>query len=143
MNPCSGKKRANKVLAEIIDVFNRADYEVTAYMTAARGDATRAAAERAADFDRIVCIGGDGTLNEVIAGLHEVGQQTPIGYIPAGSTNDLPTARVCQDLLDAARLAATGEPRKLDIGSFNGRCFSLCRLLWRLHAHILCHAAGG
>ena len=125
MNPCSGKKRANKVLAEIIDVFNRADYEVTAYMTAARGDATRAAAERAADFDRIVCIGGDGTLNEVIAGLHEVGQQTPIGYIPAGSTNDFASSLgLPKDLLDAARLAATGEPRKLDIGSFNGRCFS-------------------
>ncbi len=125
MNPCSGKKRANKVLAEIIDVFNRADYEVTAYMTAARGDATRAAAERAADFDRIVCIGGDGTLNEGIAGLHEVGQQTPIGYIPAGSTNDFANSLgLPKDLLDAARLAATGEPRKLDIGSFNGRCFS-------------------
>lgn len=125
MNPCSGKKRANKVLAEIIDVFNRADYEVTAYMTAARGDATRAAAERAADFDRIVCIGGDGTLNEVIAGLHEVGQQTPIGYIPAGSTNDFANSLgLPKDLLDAARLAAAGEPRKLDIGSFNGRCFS-------------------
>lgn len=125
MNPCSGKKRANKVLAEIIDVFNRADYEVTAYMTAARGDATRAAAERAADFDRIVCIGGDGTLNEVIAGLHEVRQQTPIGYIPAGSTNDFANSLgLPKDLLDAARLAATGEPRKLDIGSFNGRCFS-------------------
>lgn len=125
MNPCSGKKRANKVLAEIIDVFNRADYEVTAYMTAARGDATRAAAERATDFDRIVCIGGDGTLNEVIAGLHEVGQQTPIGYIPAGSTNDFANSLgLPKDLLDAARLAATGEPRKLDIGSFNGRCFS-------------------
>ena len=125
MNPCSGKKRANKVLAEIIDVFNRADYEVTAYMTAARGDATRAAAERAADFDRIVCIGGDGTLNEVIAGLHEVGQQTPIGYIPAGSTNDFASSLgLPKNLLDAARLAATGEPRKLDIGSFNGRCFS-------------------
>ena len=124
MNPCSGKKRANKVLAEIIDVFNRADYEVTAYMTAARGDATRAAAERAADFDRIVCIGGDGTLNEVIAGLHEVGQQTPIGYIPAGSTNDFANSLgLPKDLLDAARLAATGEPRKLDIGSFNGRSF--------------------
>lgn len=125
MNPCSGKKRANKVLAEIIDVFNRADYEVTAYMTAARGDATRAAAARAADFDRIVCIGGDGTLNEVIAGLHEIGQQTPIGYIPAGSTNDFANSLgLPKDLLDAARLAATGEPRKLDIGSFNGRCFS-------------------
>lgn len=125
MNPCSGKKRANKVLAEIIDVFNRADYEVTAYMTAARGDATRAAAARAPDFDRIVCIGGDGTLNEVIAGLHEVGQQTPIGYIPAGSTNDFASSLgLPKDLLDAARLAATGEPRKLDIGSFNGRCFS-------------------
>lgn len=125
MNPCSGKKRANKVIAEIIDVFNRADYEVTAYMTAARGDATRVAAERAADFDRIVCVGGDGTLNEVIAGLHKVGQQTPIGYIPAGSTNDFANSLgLPKDLLDAARLAATGEPRKLDIGSFNGRCFS-------------------
>lgn len=125
MNPCSGKKRANKVLAEIIDVFNRADYEVTAYMTAARGDATRVAAERAADFDRIVCVGGDGTLNEVIAGLHKVGQQTPIGYIPAGSTNDFANSLgLPKDLLDAARLAATGEPCKLDIGSFNGRCFS-------------------
>ena len=124
MNPCSGKKRANKVLAEIIDVFNRADYEVTAYMTAARGDATRAAAERAADFDRIVCIGGDGTLNEVIAGLHEVGQQTPIGYIPAGSTNDFASSLgIPKDMEKAAEAAVTGKPFPCDVGLFNGDYF--------------------
>ena len=93
--------------------------------TSAAGDARQTVAKRAGEFARVVCIGGDGTLNEVIAGLHEVGQQTPIGYIPAGSTNDFANSLgLPKDLLDAARLAATGEPRKLDIGSFNGRCFS-------------------
>ena len=51
MNPCSGKKKANRVLAEIIDILNRGGYDVTAYMTAARGDATMVAAQRAAEFD--------------------------------------------------------------------------------------------
>ena len=51
--------------------------------------------------------------------------KVPLGYIPAGSTNDFASSLgLPKDLLDAARLAATGEPRKLDIGSFNGRCFS-------------------
>ena len=88
MNPCSGKKRANGHLADIISVFNRANYEVTVFMTTARGDATTIAAQKGADYDLLVCIGGDGTFNEVITGLHNMGCKTPIGYIPAGSTND-------------------------------------------------------
>ena len=70
MNPCSGKKKANRALAEIIDILNRGGYDVTVYMTAARGDATEVAAKRVAEFDVILCIGGDGTFNEVISGLY-------------------------------------------------------------------------
>ena len=46
LNPCSGKKRANRALAEIVSIFNRGGYDVTVYTTAARGDATQVAASR-------------------------------------------------------------------------------------------------
>ena len=125
MNPCSGKKKANRVLAEIIDILNRGGYDVTAYMTAARGDATAVAAQRAAEFDVILCIGGDGTFNEVISGLYSVGSHTPIAYIPAGSTNDFANSlKLSKDLLQAARDVVEGTPRPLDIGRFNDRYFS-------------------
>lgn len=125
MNPCSGKKKANAHLAEIIAIFNRADYDVTVYMTAARLDATKVAAERAGEFDLLVCIGGDGTFNEVISGLYAVGSQTPVGYIPAGSTNDFANSlHLSKNILQAAKDIVEGTPRPLDIGRFNERYFS-------------------
>ena len=125
MNPCSGKKKANRALAEIIDILNRGGYDVTVYMTAARGDATEVAAKRVAEFDVILCIGGDGTFNEVISGLYSVGSKTPVAYIPAGSTNDFANSlKLSKDLLQAARDVVEGTPRPLDIGRFNDRYFS-------------------
>lgn len=125
MNPCSGKKRANGHLADIISVFNRANYEVTVFMTTARGDATTIAAQKGADYDLLVCIGGDGTFNEVITGLHNMGCKTPIGYIPAGSTNDFANSlHLSKDLISAAQDIAEGTPHYVDIGKFNERCFS-------------------
>ena len=88
LNPCAGTKQANKYLVDIIDIFCRAGYETVVATTEKRGDGTEFARERCADFDLVVCIGGDGTFNEVIAGILESGKQVPIGYIPAGSTND-------------------------------------------------------
>lgn len=125
MNPRSGKMRANRVLADIIGIFNRGSFDVTAHMTAARGDATQIAAARAAEFDVIVCIGGDGTFNEVISGLNASGATTPVGYIPAGSTNDFANSlKLSKDFLQAAQDIVDGAPRKLDIGRFNDRFFS-------------------
>ncbi len=125
MNPCSGKKKANTHLADIISVFNRANYEVTIYMTTARGDATTIAAHHGACFDLLVCIGGDGTFNEVITGLHNIGAKTPIGYIPAGSTNDFASSlHLSKDIVTAATDITTGSIHNLDIGKFNERCFS-------------------
>ncbi len=125
MNPCSGKKRANRVLADIIGIFNRGDFDVTVHVTAARGDATDVAKARAAEFDIVVCIGGDGTFNEVISGICASGTNTPIGYLPAGSTNDFASSlMIPKDLRQAAQRIVTGTPRKLDVGRFNERYFS-------------------
>ncbi len=125
MNPCAGKKRAARVLADIIAIFNRGGYDVTVYMTAARADATRVAAERAAEFDVLVCIGGDGTFNEVVSGIRQSGCSTPLGYIPAGSTNDFANSlKLSKDFARAAADIVQGTAHPLDIGRFNDRFFS-------------------
>lgn len=125
MNPCSGKKRANHVLADIIAVLNRGGFDVTVYMTAARGDAAQTAAQRAAEFDVVLCIGGDGTFNEVVSGLCASGCHTPVGYIPAGSTNDFANSLgLSKNMLHAARDVVDGVARPLDIGRFGERYFS-------------------
>ena len=58
MNPYSGKRRANKYLVEILEMFNRAGYRVTVHMTAGQGDATEVARAMGAEMDIVVCCGG-------------------------------------------------------------------------------------
>ena len=66
----------------------KAGYEVRVHITQEARDASRVVAESAGAYDRIVCSGGDGTLNEVVSGLMASGKRPLLGYIPAGSTND-------------------------------------------------------
>lgn len=125
VNPYSGQKKAGKMLAEIIALFNRADYAVQAYITAGPGDATGEVARLCNQVDLVVCCGGDGTFNETIAGLLQVGSNTPVGYIPAGSTNDFASSlHLHGDLLEAAKEIIEGRPVAYDAGSFGGRIFS-------------------
>ena len=109
----------------MVNVFNRGGYDVTVYITAARGDATKVVAQRAPEFDLVVCAGGDGTFNETISGLLAGGHDTPIGYLPAGSTNDFASSlHLSKNLVEAARDIVEGTPRRLDVGRFNDRYFS-------------------
>lgn len=125
INPKAGTLRAAKHLAEICEVFCNAGFETTVATTAGRGDATRIACERAKSVDIVVAIGGDGTFNEVIAGVMESGVRVPVGYIPAGTTNDFANSMgISSDLVEAAKDIVVGVPHSIDIGSFNGRYFS-------------------
>lgn len=125
MNPYSGKRRANKYLADILEIFNRADYRVTVHMTACSGDATQVVQELGGEMDIVVCCGGDGTFNETVAGLLQAGMNVPVGYIPAGSTNDFAASLgIPTDPIEAAKEIVEGEPIAYDAGSFGGRFFS-------------------
>ena len=125
INPCAGMRRANRHLTDIIEIFNRAHYDVTAYVTQSQGDAQVVAASRAKDFDLVVCCGGDGTFNETVSGLLTSGADTTIGYIPAGSTNDFANSLgLPGNILNCAKAIAQGSPTAYDIGRFNGRFFS-------------------
>ena len=125
MNPYAGMRRANRYTADIIALFNRAGYEVTAHMTSGQGDATHVVASYAEMMDLIVCAGGDGTFNETVNGLLESGADTPIGYIPCGSTNDFASSlKLPTNIMKAAQLIVDGKPRSFDIGKFGPRYFS-------------------
>lgn len=125
MNPYAGMKRANRYLADIISIFNRADYQVLTHITAGQADAAAAAEKYAPDVDLIVCCGGDGTFNETVSGVLRAGTDVPIGYIPAGSTNDFAASlKLSGNVLQAAQDIMEGVPCRYDAGRFGDRYFS-------------------
>lgn len=125
MNPFAGVKRANRHLADILLTFSQAGYEVITHMTLGQGDATTVAREKGRNVDLVVCCGGDGTLNETITGLLSAGADTPIGYIPAGSTNDFASSlKIPTNIPKAAQAIVEGEPVSYDVGRFGDRYFS-------------------
>ncbi len=125
INPNSGMKRANKYLADILMVFSTYGYDVNVKLTKGSGDATEYVKKYGRDVSLIVCIGGDGTFNETISGILESGCKTPLGYIPAGSTNDFATSLgISKKPIEAAKDIMTGKQTGIDIGMFNDRYFS-------------------
>lgn len=125
INPNAGIQKKGNLLNSIINIFSDYGYETIVCYTRKSGDATELVVEHAADdIDLIVCMGGDGTLNETLSGTRQMGWKKPVGYIPAGSTNDFAASLgLSSDVEEAARQIMTGKEHHLDIGMFNGRNF--------------------
>ena len=124
VNPRAGRTRSTAPLFDAVAHFCASGYLVDLQLTQAREDATRLARELGGKFDAVVCCGGDGTLNETVTGLMDLPSPPPLGYIPAGSTNDFAASLHLPDQpLEAARVITASGGRPLDVGSFNGRPF--------------------
>lgn len=125
-NSHSGKELIKSKIADILDIFVKAGYEVTAYPTQGPEDARKLVRGKAARYDLIVCSGGDGTLDEVVSGMmkREADARRPIGYIPAGSTNDFANSlQLPKNMMQAAMTAVTGREFPCDVGNLNGKYF--------------------
>lgn len=123
-NPNAGTGVLKPRLSDVLDTFVKAEYEVTVYPTQRAQDAVRKIQEYQEDYDLIVCSGGDGTLDEVVTGLQHRQTSVPLGYIPAGSTNDFATSLgLPKDIVEAAETAVNGAAFPCDVGKFNSDYF--------------------
>ena len=124
-NPKAGKARIRSKLLDIIDIFTKAGFEVTVYPTQAKGDGLTAVKEqKQGAYDIIVCSGGDGTLDEVVTGMMQCKEKIPIGYVPAGSTNDFAhSLRIPKNMISASQAIVDGKTFSCDVGAFNDDIF--------------------
>ncbi len=124
INPNAGKSGYRTGLGEVLMNFHRAGFATTVVFTDKRGDAPRIVAEQAEGYDRVVCVGGDGTLGETVSGLMALSSRPTLGYIPMGTTNDCAaTLGLSHDPVLASRTAAAGRPIPLDVGRFNAESY--------------------
>ena len=124
-NPKAGKGKIKMHLLDIVDIFSSHDYEIIIRSTQAPRDAYEKAKEYANSVDMIVCSGGDGTLDEVVTGIMEAESSVPIGYIPAGSTNDFANSLFMpKNMTKVAEMIMEEELYHCDIGRFNQKTFA-------------------
>lgn len=119
INPKAGKMQLKNKVLDIVTELSR-EYTVTVCPTAYRNHA-KELASTADEYDLVVCAGGDGTLNETVCGLMEAKSNLPLGYIPAGSTNDFAAGLgLSKQPIKAAQAIVEGSLHPQDIGLFNG-----------------------
>lgn len=123
LNPRSGKRKALSVLSVARGLAGELGHHLTERVIEGPGHGTELA--RAAVLEgaeRVICVGGDGTLNAVAAGL--VGTPVGLGIVAMGSGNGY--ARSLQLPLKpeaALQRAFTGTPAIMDVCHLNDRLF--------------------
>ncbi len=122
VNPVAGKMQIKSAFFDICRKLCDAGYILTVRMTQKKGDATVIAASlKRETCDLAICAGGDGTLNEVICGIMNSGEDIPIGYIPGGSTNDFAQSmKLSVNPIAACEQIINGKEYPFDIGLFGG-----------------------
>lgn len=124
VNPAAGRSTSDLHLGAAVSSFAANGYCPTVFFTTAPGTASKIVAENAANYERLVCLGGDGTLSDTIAGLMTLPeeQRPKLGYIPMGTANDvantlgLPMRQPAR----AADMILSGKPVHYDVGEAEG-----------------------
>jgi diacylglycerol kinase (ATP) len=124
LNPVAGRATIKRYLSEIVSALNRYNYRVLVYVTSQSKDPYKAIEMYAGSFDKVLTIGGDGTLSETIGALAKYKCDVPVCYLPSGSTNDFANSlNISSNYLDAVESIRSNNIRKLDVGKINDAYF--------------------
>lgn len=120
INPMAGKGTFKDGLGDALSILARGGYETTVRFTEAAGHAGVLTRTLGQDYDVVACMGGDGTLSEVMEGLVDVSPQPLLGYFPLGTANDIATTLKLpkNNIPAAAERIVSGSPIYFDLGSF-------------------------
>lgn len=119
-NPKAGDGSAAERAAEIAR-----DRGIEVRDSSAAGEAVTIAREAAAEAEQILGCGGDGTVNEVVRGVHEAGafDDVELAVVPAGTGNGFAGNIAIESVEHAFAVADSGDARRLDLGLADGRPF--------------------
>ena len=124
VNPKAGRTTSAAKAEALKKTFLKYGFLPKLYMTEYAGHATELAASAGEKYDMIVCVGGDGTLHEVVCGILQSEKRPILGYIPAGTTNDFAKSIKLQKIPElAVATMAKGKIQTVDCGDFNGKRF--------------------
>ena len=122
-NPAAGRGKANAAVLQVMELFKAKGATFDLELTTAPQQAAEIARKALKDFDVIVAVGGDGTVNEIVPGMLFSGK--PLGIIPSGSGNDFIKSLGVPNRIEAAvAIVLKGEARVIDAGKINGRYFA-------------------
>lgn len=125
VNPKAGNRLSKFAVSDIADLFAKNKFEVAIYFTSLEYGAEYLVKEHGHKFDIIACCGGDGTVNEIIKGMMEINDNTPLGYIPAGTTNDLAKSLgLSKNIKRATKNIISEKARPFDVGTFDDSYFA-------------------
>lgn len=123
INPRSGKKRAENLRGLAEELGKEGGHALDFRTIAAPGDGKRFA-EEAIDsgVERIISIGGDGTLNAIASGM--VGSSLQLGIVPMGSGNGYARSLgLPRDPGEALHKAFGGKAQRMDVCYLNEHLF--------------------
>lgn len=124
-NPHAGKGKVKSAVYPIIQGFFSMGDLVTCFPTAHKEHAIELIQTYGAQYDLIICAGGDGTLNEAINGLMHLAHRPKLAYIPTGTVNDFAnTLEISSNVNKALENFAKDNVFACDICSFNERYFT-------------------
>jgi YegS/Rv2252/BmrU family lipid kinase len=139
VNPAAGAGRASALWARIRRDLAAGDASLNTVFTTRPGEATSIAQEAASKYDRVIAVGGDGTVSEVAEGLLRVGgHQCALGMIPLGTGNDFARAMGIRRVQDTFEALAASHSRVIDV--IEVHCIANGRPLYR---HVLIFAGVG
>ncbi|MEA2651539.1 MAG: hypothetical protein QOI85_1260 [Chloroflexota bacterium] len=115
VNPTAGGGRALRSVSWLRErLVTRPDVRLE--ITRRRGEAEALAAEAGGSHDRVIVVGGDGTVQEVVNGLLSYGEPAAMGIVPLGSGNDLARSMgLPVELASAWRIAIGNATRRIDV----------------------------
>lgn len=120
VNPAAGRGAYSLNFGEAMKILSDGGFATTLYFTSGRGDAAEYARRYGEKYDVAACVGGDGTLSEMLTGLMSLNKPPFVGYFPMGTANDVATTLGLpkNDMIGAARKLLKGDPHPFDVGGF-------------------------
>lgn len=121
-NPVLKKNNIHEIKGSIDKTINKDKFDHDFIVTARKGEGEEITVKNKDNYQAIIAVGGDGTVNEIARGL--VKSNKALGIIPTGSGNGLArTLKIPINIIEAIKIINNFRTKKIDCGIINGHFF--------------------